>query len=69
MITVPEDLVRTEVSLVGEDGNAWAIMGRVAAALDSAGNSKEVVESYREQAMSGDYDHLLAVTLQFVDAM
>ena len=66
-ITVPEGLIRPEVELVGEDGNAFAIMGRVQKALKRAGNDSEVVDSYLKQAMSGDYDHLLAVTLAFVE--
>lgn len=66
-ITVPEGIIRPEVELVGEDGNAFAIMGRVQKALKRAGNDSEVVDSYLEQAMSSDYDHLLAVTLAFVE--
>ena len=66
-ITVPEGIIRPEVELVGEDGNAFAIMGRVQKALKRAGNDSEVVDSYLKQAMSGDYDHLLAVTLAFVE--
>lgn len=66
-ITVPEGIIRPEVELIGEDGNAFSILGRVKGALKRAGNNSEVVDSYLEQAMSGDYDHLLAVTLAFVD--
>jgi hypothetical protein len=66
-ITVPDEIIRPEVELVGEDGNAFAILGRVQDALKSAGNDKSVVDAYLEQAMSGDYDHLLAVTLAFID--
>jgi hypothetical protein len=66
-ITVPEGIIRPEVELVGEDGNAFSILGRVKKALRRAGNDDAVVDSYLEQAMSGDYDHLLAVTLAFVE--
>ena len=66
-ITTPDNLIRTSVALVGEDGNAFAILGRVAKALRDAGNDESVIESYHEQATSGDYDHLLRVTLAFVD--
>lgn len=66
-IATPDDLIRPNVALVGEDGNAFAIMGRVQKALQRAGNSKEVVDSYISQAQSGDYDHLLAVTLAYVN--
>lgn len=66
-VTTPDELIKPTVALVGEDGNAFSIMGRVQKALQRAGNSKEIVDSYVEQAMSGDYDHLLAVTLAYVN--
>lgn len=66
-ITVPDNLITATVPLVGEDGNAFAIMGRVIKALKAAGNDQSVIDSYTEQAMSGDYDHLLQVTLAFVE--
>lgn len=65
-ITTPDNLIKTTVTLVGEDGNAFAIMGRVSKALKDAGNDESVIESYIEQATAGDYDHLLQVTLAFV---
>lgn len=62
-------MAKTDVSvrLVGEDGNAFAVLGRVREALRKAGVSREVIESYTREAMAGDYDHLLAVTMQYVD--
>ena len=66
-ITVPDNLLPATVRLVGEDGNAFAIMGRVVEALEDAGNDQSVIDSYMEQATAGDYDHLLQVTLAFVD--
>lgn len=66
-ITVPDNLITATVPLVGEDGNAFAIMGRVVEALEDAGNDESVINSYMEQATAGDYDHLLQVTLAFVD--
>lgn len=55
------------VKLAGEDGNAFAIMGRVSQALRKAGADKEYIDKYQEEAMSGDYDHLLAVTMEYVN--
>ena len=54
-----------QVKLVGEDGNAFAIMGRVRRALIDAGHH-ELAEEYMQEAVKGDYDHLLAVTLEYV---
>jgi len=56
-----------KVNLVGEDGNAFAIMGRVRAAMRKAKIPKETIEKYLKEARSGDYDHLLAVTLDYVE--
>ncbi len=50
------------VELVGTDGNAFAIMGKVARALRQAGKPELV-----KPAMSGDYDHLLQITMKYVD--
>lgn len=56
------------VSLVGEDGNAFAILGRVQKALRRAGVPKEELDAYFAEATSGDYDHLLRVTMEWVNA-
>jgi hypothetical protein len=54
------------VKLVGEDGNAFAILGKTKKALIKAGY-KDLAEQYMKEATSGDYDHLLAVTQQYVE--
>ncbi len=59
--------VKPRVRLIGEDGNAFAILSRVRRALWEAGASEEYVERYTREATSGDYDHLLAVTLAYID--
>jgi hypothetical protein len=55
-----------QVQLVGEDGNAFAIMGRVASALKDAGVSKEEIDEYYAESTSGDYDHLLRTAVKWV---
>jgi hypothetical protein len=55
-----------EVKLVGEDGNAVAIMGRVADAMKRAGVSDEEVNAYYDESMSGDYDNLLRTAIKWV---
>ena len=57
---------KVEVKLLGQDSNAFAIMGNVARALRRAGISTEEVEEYRQEAFQGDYDHLLQVTMRWV---
>ena len=55
-----------EVQLVGQDGNAFAIMGRVMGALKSAGVSKEEIDQYYAESTSGDYDNLLRTAMAWV---
>ena len=61
------DKVKPEVRLVGQDGNAFSILGRVSQALKRAGYTPEEVKQYQEEATSGDYNHLLMVTMEWVD--
>ncbi len=55
------------VRLAGEDGNAFAIIGRVKQALWRAGVPREEIEKFREEAMSGDYNDLLATCIRWVE--
>lgn len=55
-----------QVRLVGEDGNAFAIMGRVATALRRAGVSNEEIEAYYAESTSSDYDNLLRTATRWV---
>ncbi len=55
------------VKLIGEDGNAFSIMGRVKKALMRAGADKEYIDRYLSEATSGDYDHLLMVSMEYAD--
>ena len=57
---------RPRVKLIGEDGNAFAILGKVQKALKRAGLHEEA-KAYLEEATAGDYDHLLMVTMKYVD--
>ena len=54
------------VKLVGTDGNAFALMGRVSNALRNAGLGDQV-KPFRDEAMSGDYNHLLQTCMKYVN--
>lgn len=58
---------KVQVKLVGQDGNAFAIMGRVTQAMRRAGMCSETIKEYESRATSGDYDNLLRVTLEYVE--
>ena len=55
-----------EVKLVGENGNAFVIMGKVAAEMRQAGVPEEEIETFTKEATSGDYDNLLQTCLWWV---
>ena len=54
------------VPLVGEDGNAFAILGRVDKALRRAGADKAERREFYDEATQGDYDHLLSTVMRWV---
>ena len=66
LTTLPE-AERPTVKLIGEDGNAFAILGRVRRALRRADYSEEQVEEFTEEATSSDYTHLLATVTLWVN--
>lgn len=53
--------------LTNEDGNAFAVLGRVARALKQAGVADEEIEKYRADAKCGDFDHLLRVSIEILE--
>ncbi len=55
-----------EVQLSGEDGNAFAILGRMQRALRNSGVPQAEVEAFLSEATSGDYDDLLACCAKWV---
>jgi hypothetical protein len=54
------------VQLSGEDGNAFAILGRTTRALRQAELAQAEIDQYYAEATSGDYDHLLQTTMRWV---
>ena len=55
------------VELVGEDGNALFIIGKVSRTLKNNGVNKEEINQFKKEAMSGDYDDLLQTTMRWVN--
>jgi len=55
-----------QVKLIGADGNAFAILGKVKQALKRAGHA-ELAEEFMKEAMSGDYNHLLRTAMDYVE--
>ena len=55
------------VKLVGEDGNAFSIIGRVTKALRNASVSDEERKKFQAEATAGDYDNVLQTAMKWVD--
>lgn len=66
-IIVPLDLIKPDVQLSGQDGNAFIVIGVMTKALKSVGNSDSIVEDYEKQATSDSYNHLLKVSMSFAN--
>ena len=58
---------KVQVRLVGEDGNAFAILGRVQQALERAGVDADEIEAFYTEATANDYNHLLRTCMAWVD--
>lgn len=63
-----EPLTNATVQLVGKDGNAYTILGRVRAAILKS-DKPELAENFMREAMSGDYDNLLRTSMKYVNVL
>ena len=55
------------VRLSGGDGNAFGVLGAVQQALRRAGVDEKEIDAFFDEATSGDYDHLLATCMAWVN--
>jgi len=55
-----------EVELVGQDGNAFAIMASVSKAMRRAQVPQAEIDEYLKESTSGDYDNLLSTAMRWV---
>jgi hypothetical protein len=58
---------KPRVKLVGQDGNAFHVIGLCKRAADKAGWTKEEWQLVRDAMMASDYSHLLAVAMEHFD--
>lgn len=59
-------LTNAKVKLVGEDGNAFAILGKVQKAIKRS-DKPELAGDFINEATSGDYNHLLRTCMKYVE--
>ena len=59
-----EPITDIRLKLVGEDGNAFMIMGRARRALRRNGRA-DLIEQFTKECTSGNYDNLLATCMRY----
>jgi len=62
-----ESITGLTVKLVGEDGNAFVILGKCNTAMRKAKIDQVTIENFTKEATSGDYDHLLQTCIKYFD--
>ena len=55
------------VTLTGQDGNAFAVLGQCREAARDAGLSEDEIAAFMAEAMAGDYDHLLQTAMRWFE--
>jgi hypothetical protein len=55
------------VQLVGQDSNAFMVLGLCQRAAQKAGLPKEEIEAFMTEAKAGDYDHLLQTCMKWFE--
>ena len=66
--TPSKPITNIQVQLTGQDGNAFYILAKVSKALKGGGH-KELADEFMKEATQGDYDHLLATCMKYVDVL
>lgn len=61
-------LVDIQVKLIGTDGNAFAILGNVRRAIAKS-DKPELADKFMNEAMQGDYDHVLRTCMKYVEVV
>jgi len=58
---------KPKVTLIGQDGNAYYILGSCTKAARKANWSREKINKVMKEMRSGDYDHLLRTAGEYFD--
>ena len=60
---------KPELKLIGEDGNVFFILGKAVREAKRAGWDEEKIKQFKEDAMSGDYNHVLQLCMEHFDVI
>lgn len=55
------------VKLTGADGNVFNLLGITSRALRNAQVTPEIINTFLEEAKSGDYDHAIQTIMKWVN--
>ena len=66
MATQDKPITNLKLKLVGEDGNAFMIMGRARQLLRRNGRA-DLIEQFTKECTSGSYENLLATCRRYFD--
>jgi len=58
---------KPKLQLSGQDGNVFSILGRAIAAGRKANWTKEKIDKFTAEAVSGDYDNALQTCMKHFD--
>lgn len=58
---------KPELKLVGEDSNAFMILGLARRSAKKAGWTEAQMKTFQDEATSGDYDHLLQTCMKYFE--
>jgi hypothetical protein len=64
-----EEVRKPEVRLVGEDGNVFVIIGRVAKALRRDGQPERAEEWMQRATSCNSYDEVLQLVFEYVEPL
>ena len=65
MTHIPTD--RPTVELLGQNGNAFNVLGLCQQAARRAGWAPQQIEAFRQETISSDYVHLLGTVIKYFD--
>ncbi len=58
---------KIRVKLVGQNGNAFVVLGLVSSAMKKASVPSFKIVEFKAEAMAGDYNHLLRTCMEWVN--
>lgn len=58
---------KPKLKIIGTDGNSFALLGKARRAAREAGWDRQQIDDVMEEAMNGDYNHLLRTLMDHFD--